>query len=114
MTELKLLPEVLVKEIKQAFPHPKKMPTSWASSTVSSPDKYCVGGAFLHYATATPLSFPDEDHLSLHFCIYHDNTRSTPCLRHYRLANKLTRVNDDRDFERAWKILEEALSTPCR
>jgi hypothetical protein len=107
MQEVKVLPEVLVKEIKQAFPN-----------VISAQDRggthvrtYCVGGAFIQYMKGED-NFPNAFLLARKLC-KHISGRTTECTVHMTRASAITRNNDSRNFDAAWNELQKALETPC-
>jgi hypothetical protein len=116
MQNMKVLPEVLVKEIKEIY----STPTASSLDALVTKTNYCVGGAFLKYigADLTAHGFPVAGLLADYLCFYVSDHSAdgakTTCKDHYVLASSITALNDSGNFYEAWDKLEEALRTPCR
>lgn len=101
---------MIIDQIKAEYPNPVALDDIKMLDSAEANAKYCVGGAFCQYYAKREIllmySFPTIHVLGTGFCIVNPKLSTTIAEKY---AKVLIRANDRKDFERAWKVLEEVL-----
>lgn len=90
----------LVAKLRKLYPEPKTYDED------SGESGYCVGGAFVMYINGD-IPFPDEEQLG--DMLYRQNNALRPNGGVF-YAERIIWANDNRKFNKAWDLLEEALA----